>query len=165
MRSPGSIARASALQHVVLPALVAPETTMFQPARTIACRKAHPAGSRPNASRGTARAGPGPGRRRPARRARRPRLPPRAAAPRRAASPRGARATLAAPTTTDRTAPRATADAASHGGRWTSCGALAVDAPDAHECVPEGAGKTLRHARRQHTGVDCARDRGARVDG
>ena len=31
---------ASALQHVVLPALVAPDTTMFQPARTIASRNA-----------------------------------------------------------------------------------------------------------------------------
>ena len=50
---PGRSPRPSALQHVVLPALVAPDTTMFQPARTIASRNALAGASSPNAASGT----------------------------------------------------------------------------------------------------------------
>ena len=83
IRSDGSMAWASAFAHVVLPALVAPATTMFQPARTIVSRNATAAGrprsrrARPNAPRTGGSSGTG-------RRAR------AAAAPRAAASRRPA---------------------------------------------------------------------------
>ena len=56
MRSPLGIAAESALRSVVLPALVPPATSTFQPASTTHSRNAAACGPRPNASSGTARA-------------------------------------------------------------------------------------------------------------